>query len=161
MRTFIINWYGAYSFEEIEQDKDFGNGIYLITGKRKHQRNSEIQYCGITEDSFYNRIKTHHKKDFVFREQKFWLGEFLYPKKINRSVLETAEKIIIYFWLPKLNQQKTVSPPEPTTVLNFWFKKDRTLRRNQLSIYRDLYDVLSWDGDFWRTGNLQVWQEQF
>ncbi|MGC2238596.1 MAG: GIY-YIG nuclease family protein [Pyrinomonadaceae bacterium] len=156
MRTFIINWYGAYTFEEIEYHPDFGNGIYLITGKQKYQRDSEIQYCGITKDSFYNRIKTHHKKDFIFKEQKFWLGKFLYPKIFDRSDLETAEKIIIYFWQPKLNERKRIAPPTPTTILNFWFKKDGTSRLNQLAIYRDLADVISWDEVNWRTGNLQV-----
>ncbi len=159
MQTFIINWYGAYAFEEISYENNFGNGIYLITGKQKHQRNSEIQYCGITEDSFYNRLKSHRKKDVVCRERKFWLGEFLYPKKIDRNVLETAEKIIIYFWQPNLNERKKVSPPEPTTILNFWFKKDNMPRLNQLAIYRNLKDVISWDGVNWRTGNLKIWQE--
>lgn len=159
MQTFIINWYGAYSFEDISDEGNFGNGIYLITGKQKRQTNSEIQYCGITENSFYNRIKFHHKKDSIFREQKFWLGEFIYPKKVDRSVLETAEKIIIYFWQPILNEKKKVSPPKPTTILNFWFKKDSTPRFNQLAIYHNLDDVISWDGKFWRTANLKVWQE--
>lgn len=156
MRTFIINWCGAYSFEELESDKEFGNGIYLITGKRKHQRTSEIQYCGITEDSFYNRFKTHHKRDVVFREQKFWLGKFAYPIETNRSVLEAAEKIIIYFWEPFLNEKKKVSPPESTTILNFWFDKNHNPRFKRLAIYEELKDVISWNGENWRTGNLKV-----
>lgn len=159
MRTFIINWRGAYTFEELESDREFGDGIYLIAGKRKYQRNSEIQYIGITEDSFYNRIKKHHKKDLVFKDTTFWLGKFEYPKKVDRNILETAEKILIYFWLPELNDKKKTALPEPTTLLNFWFKKDLTPRFNQLKIYRDLYDVISWNGEFWRTGNLNVWSE--
>jgi len=72
--------------------------------------------------------------------------------------LETAEKIIVYFWLPELNERKKVSPPEPTTILNFWFKKDGALHSNQLDVYRKLSDIISWDGENWRTGNLKVWQ---
>jgi len=159
MRTFIIQWFGPYDFEEVASAANFGNGIYLIAGKQSYQRKSEIQYCGITEDSFYNRIRTHHKRDFILRDQTFWLGQFLYPKKLNRSVLETAEKIIVYFWQPKLNERKKIAPPEPTTILNFWFKPDSSPRYNQLRIYRDLLDVLSWDGKLWRTGNLDVWSD--
>ena len=32
-RAAIINWFGPYSFEEIKEDKEWRNGIYLATGK--------------------------------------------------------------------------------------------------------------------------------
>jgi G:T-mismatch repair DNA endonuclease (very short patch repair protein) len=157
MRTFIINWYGPYTLDEVTYEAESGDGIYLITGKLKYQRNPDILYCGITEGTFYNRFKYHHKKDLVFREQRFWLGKIKYPVNFNRNDLETAEKIIIYVWEPRLNERKKVSPPTQTTLLSFWFKKDHTPRTNQLEIYRDLYDVISWNGENWRTGNLHVW----
>jgi hypothetical protein len=160
MRTFIINWYGPYTFDEVVEDRDTGNGLYLFTGRIKHQRrNAEILYCGITEDTFRNRLLKHHKKDQVYKEQFFWLGDVQYPVDFDRSDLETAEKIIIYFWDPVLNDKKKVSPPTKTTLLNFWFKKDLTPRINQLEIYRNLPDVISWDEENWRTGNLSVWSE--
>jgi hypothetical protein len=94
------------------------------------------------------------------KDQFIWLGKLQYPVNFDRSDLETAEKIIIYFWYPRLNDRKKVSPPTKTTLLNFWFKKDHTPRINQLEIYRNLFDVISWDEENWRTGNLSVWQEK-
>lgn len=157
MRTFIVHWYGPYSTESLPDQTDWGNGLYLIAGKQAYQRTSEIQYCGITEGTFQHRITHHHKVDSVVREKTFWFGEFEYPKRVNRSVLETAEKILIWFWQPDLNERKRISNPEPTTLLNFWFKPDGSYRTNQQRIYRDLSDVISWDGEKWRTGNLKVW----
>ena len=159
MVTFILNWYGPYTLDDLENEKKSGNGLYLITGKQAYERQSAIQYCGITEGSFYNRIKNHHKKEYVKKEMSFWLGIFTYPKKITRNELELAEKIIIYFWQPSLNEKKKISIPKPTTIINQWFKKDETPRYNQCDIYRDLSDVISWDGKLWRTGNLKVWNE--
>lgn len=156
MQTFIINWFGPYTFDEVTIDSELGNGIYLITGKQKYQRNTDILYCGITEGTFYNRFKRHHKKEYVYRDENFWLGNFAYPLEVSRNTLETAEKIIIYFWGPVLNDRKKVTPPKPTTLLNFWFKRNHTPRINQLEIYRDLPDVISWDETHWRTGNLKV-----
>ena len=38
MLTFILNWYGPYTSEDIENDKEYGNGVYLITGKQSYER---------------------------------------------------------------------------------------------------------------------------
>ena len=159
MRIFIINWYGAYTFQELEYVKELGNGIYLITGKQKYERIPKIQYCGITEGSFYSRIKNHHKKDSIYTDQNFWLGRFSYPKEVTRNTLETAEKMLVYSWQFSLNEKKKLSLPEPTTVLNYWFNRNHEPRFNQQKIYRDFSDVISWDGELWRLGNLKVSQE--
>lgn len=82
MLTFILNWYGPYTSEDIENDKEYGNGVYLITGKQSYERKSVIQYCGITEGSFYNRIKNHHKKEYV-KKRKELLAKRLYLSKEN------------------------------------------------------------------------------
>ena len=157
MRTIILNWFGPWNFEEVLANKESGNGLYLVTGKTRYQRGgSKIQYCGITEKSFAQRLKNHHKISQINRDLKFWLAQIEYPIQFNRAVLETAEKIIIYAWQYELNEKKKYTPPQPTTILNFWFKKDRTPRINQLEIYRKFSDVLSWDGSYWRTGNLKV-----
>lgn len=157
--TIIIKWQGPYNYSEIEALKDKGNGLYLASGKVKYQReDSFIQYCGITEGSFFNRLKKHHKIWEINREQEFWLGELLVPNA-TRHFLEMAEKLIIYFWQPNLNNRKKVLLPKSTTVINYWFKKDGSPRKNQMNIYRELPDVLSWDGEHWRTGNLSVYED--
>lgn len=156
MRTVILNWSGPYTFEEVLWGTDLSNGLYLMTGKRAYERISTIQYCGITERRFAQRIKEHHKIDEIKRDRRFWLAQIEYPQTFDREVLEMTEKIIVWTWQLPLNEKKKYTPPQPTTILNFWFKRDRTPRINQLEIYRNFSDVLSWDRNYWRTGNLKV-----
>ena len=157
--TIIINWKGPFTYDEIQENPEMGNGLYLAAGKQKYERENSIQYCGITEGSFARRFKDHHKIPQITREQEFWLGEVSVPEKATRHYLEIAETLIIYFWQPALNERKKYTPPKPTTVISYWLKKDGTPRRKQMSIYKDLDDVLSWDGEYWRTGNLSVYED--
>ena len=157
--TIIIHWKGPYTLDEIEEVGG-GKGLYLLTGKRKYNRENKIQYCGITASSYKKRFRDHHKLKRINRDLKIWLGEIVYPERGTRKVLEEAERIIIYFWQPALNERKKVSLPNPTSVISHWFKRDGSPRINQLSIYKDLHDVLCWDGDYWRSGNLAVWRKE-
>jgi hypothetical protein len=160
MKTIILKWYGPYTDETLERDNEFGNGIYLITGKLRYEREACIQYCGITENAFHNRLNNrHHRRNEITRDREYWLSEIIYPISINRNLLDISEKIIVYFWQPPLNERKKISIPEPTTIINHWFNAKGEPRINQRGIYRDLYDVISWDGEYWRTGNLNVWYE--
>ena len=154
------NWLGPYTFEEAEENS-FSNGLYLCSGILKNKRIEEIQYCGITKNTLKERFKLHKKLPLVKRGLKIWFGKVIYPNNHNRDHLEIAEKIIIYFWQPTLNEKKKFSLPKPTTLISHWFKKDGTPRINQLSIYKDLHDVLSWDGEHWRSGNLEVYKDEW
>lgn len=156
--TIQVEWAGPYSLDEADET-DFGNGLYLFSGKQKHERNVQIQYCGITENSFKSRFSNHHKLPYINRDLGIWLGGISYPNNFSRAHMEIAEKIIVYFWQPSLNEKKKYSPPTPTTLISHWFKKDGAPRVNQLAIYKDLHDVLSWDGLHWRTGNLAVYTD--
>ncbi|OCH43724.1 hypothetical protein [Aliivibrio fischeri] len=157
--TIIVEWYGPYTYDDIYDNPEWNNGLYLATGKRKHEREASIQYCGITEGSFINRFKNHHKIPEITREQEFWLGEVAYPSEVSRHYLEMAESMIVYFWQPTLNDRKKLSIPRPITLINKWYKKDCSPRYRQHTLCKDLADVLSWDGYLWRSGNLQVWEE--
>mgnify|MGYP001305610905 CR=1 FL=1 len=157
MKTIILNWYGPYNDETLKTEPDFGYGLYLIAGMKKGQKYDRIQYCGITEREYCKRFYQHAKKEIVTRNREYWLSEVVYPSRIKRDALEIAEKIIIFFWEPPLNDRKKIRPPEPTTIINMWFKRDGRPRINQKAIYADLPDVISWDGDKWRTGNLDVY----
>ena len=156
--TIRVHWRGPYRLEDV-CESDSGNGLYLLTGKQRYERNEQIQYCGITEGLYKNRLKQHHKIFEITRELGVWLGEVVYPQEHTRTHLEIAESIIVYFWQPNLNERKRIYPPRPTALISHWFKKDGTPRYNQVSIYADLHDVLCWDGELWRSGNLKVWQE--
>jgi hypothetical protein len=155
--TIILNWEGPFTLDEVLENKQRSNGLYIITGKGKYERCIDIQYCGITEGSFYNRLKNHHKASLVTREQEIWLAKVEYPVEVTRTFLEKAESIIVYFWQPNLNDRKKVYPPTPITLVNKWYKKDGSPRLRQHSMMKDLADVLCWDGEYWRSGNLSVY----
>lgn len=155
--TVIVNWRDPFSYDEIESNPDLGDGLYLATGKLKHKREETIQYCGITEGSFIRRFKSHHKLHNINRDKKFWIGKVQYPDEASRYYLEMAESMIIYFWQPELNEMKKISLPKPITLINNWYKKDYTPRYRQHPMCKYLADVLSWDGELWRSGNLKVW----
>ena len=155
-----VKWQGPYSVEEAE-DMEFSNGLYLFAGKQKYERVSTIQYCGITKNSLKQRFKNHQKLPFVSNDLNIWFGSIIYPNLHSRDHLEIAEKIIIYFWQPSLNEKKRYSPPKPTTLISQWFKKDGSPRINQIAIYKELHDVLSWDGEHWRSGNLEVYKDEW
>jgi len=154
-----INWYGPYMQEQVDAIED-GNGLYLLTGKRKYQRDDpKIQYFGITERPFRERLNNyHHKLSEITKELEIWLGYIEYPTEYSRAHLEMAETILVYFWQPELNERKKINIPSPITIVSHWFKPDGNARINQRSIYRDLPDVISWDGYHWRTGNLNVYE---
>jgi len=69
--TIIVNWKGPFTYDEIQENPEMGNGLYLAAGKQKYERESLIQYCGITEGSFARRFKDHHKIPQITREQEF------------------------------------------------------------------------------------------
>ncbi len=160
--TIIVQWRGPYTYEQLEANLELGqgSGLYLISGKVKYQKtDAEIKYCGITERGFLKRFNDeNHKLWDIKREQQIWLGTILTPEP-TRTYLERAEALIIYFWQPELNTRKKVTPPRPTTVINYWLKEDGTPRYRQHSLTKELSDVLSWDGTYWRTGNLSVYED--
>jgi hypothetical protein len=158
-KTIIVDWYGAYSPEHVEENKDWENGLYLASGYLKHKQSEDVHYCGITEGSFSARHAKHHKLSEITRNRKIWIGEIAYPNRPKRDILELAESVIIYFWQPELNTRKTVNPPSPVTLINRWHKPDETPRLRQHPMCKDIEDVISWDGELWRTGNLTVWED--
>lgn len=154
-----IHWHGPYTIDNVKDSKPY-SGIYLFAGKRKYQREAEIQYCGITENAFYRRFADHHKINLVTRECEIWLGEAVYPEQLSREHLEAAEALIIYFWQPELNDKKRANPPtNAITVISHWLKRDGKPRMKQKAIYKNLDDVLCWDGKYWRTGNLDIYTD--
>ncbi|MCD9486632.1 hypothetical protein [Photobacterium iliopiscarium] len=160
MNTIIIDWRGPYLYDDLFDIRDKEYGLYLATGKLPYQREALIQYCGITTRSFYTRLKEHHKVHKITQKQEFWLGNIVYPSNISKQDLEQAESLIIYFWQPELNERGRISVPKPITLMNKWFKKNGEPRYRQHTLLKDLDDLLSWDGELWRSGNLTVWHDE-
>ncbi len=82
--TIIVNWRGPFLYSEIEENPEWSYGLYLATGRLKHGREATIQYCGITEGSFIDRFRNHHKVHKINREQEFWIGTVSYPNEVTR-----------------------------------------------------------------------------
>ncbi|WP_457630818.1 hypothetical protein [Oceanithermus sp.] len=158
MKVLMLNWYGPYTDDELYDLGNWGKGLYLITGKQRKQRYSRIQYCGYTTQSYVSRLSRHHKAPQVTRDRRYWLSEAAFPKRVTAELLRRAERMVIYFWEPSLNERGIYTPPEPTTLISRWFRKDGTPRYRQMSIYKNLSDVISWDGSHWRVGNLTVFE---
>lgn len=155
MRTIVIGWQGPYTLESV-YESDLGNGLYFISGRMKYERRDQIQYFGITERTYRERLRDrHHAVERVTKNRQVWLGQVEYPSRFTRGHLELAEACLIYFWgSSKLNRKKLAKPPKPVCLIARWLKPDGEVRLKRRHIYRDLLDVLWWDGEYWRTGNL-------
>ena len=118
----LIHWYGPFELSEvIESDWGKESGLYLFTGKQKDETESQIQYCGISEQSYASRFKTHH-----------------------------------YLQAP-LNEKNRILKPRPMTVINYWFTKDKELRRKNVHVAQQgMHSVISWDGENWHLGDLKI-----
>ncbi len=137
-----------------------GYGLYLLAGRRKKKKANDIHYCGKTVQPFRTRLKNHHKVYKIKKDLEIWLGKIVFPDKPSDKDLKIAERILVYFWQPKLNEKLRYDPPpQPTNLISHWFTADGTPRRRQRAIYKDLHDVLCWDGELWRTGNLSVYED--
>jgi hypothetical protein len=159
MTSVIIKWTVGNSYEQVCESEE-GNGIYLFTGKTKGQRDDRIQYCGITEKKFCDRINEKHHKLSLIREDtlSIWLGEILYPNKFKRVLLENAESLFVSYWQPPLNdRKKTYFPREPICFISQWFKQDGEPYFRRPTLIANLPDILWWDTERWRTGKLTVW----
>jgi hypothetical protein len=154
--TIVIGWQGLYTLERI-YGSELGNGLYFVSGLTKHKKKNEIRYFGITERLYRERLKDRrHAVELVTRKRQIWLGQIEYPASFDRDHLELAEGCLIYYWgVSELNKKKLAKPPKPVCLISRWLKPNGEVRMNRRYIYRDLPDVLWWDGQYWRTGNLK------
>lgn len=162
LTTAIVRWTGGFSHEQI-CNSDKRNGIYLLTGKTRYEREKQIQYCGITEDYFCNRINDkHHKLEQIRQDTlSIWLGEIIYPQNFERNLLELAEHCFVSFWQPPLNERKTIYyPRDSICFISQWFNRKNQAFMRRPGILKSLPDVLWWDEKRWRTGKLSVWYEE-
>jgi hypothetical protein len=155
LKTIAIGWWGPYTPEDV-RFSDLDNGLYFLGGRRKYERQDQIQYFGITEGPYRKRLNQwHHAMGQITKNQAVCLGQIEYPRRFARRHLELAKGCLIYFWGPNLNRKKLVTPPEPVCLISRWLRPDGEPRKNRLAIYRELPDVVWWDSEYWRTGNLK------
>jgi len=154
-QTIVIEWCGPVAEEIVSEWGD--GGLYMFTGRQKFHRADQLQYIGITERYFKDRFAAHHKLDLITRDRRCWLGKIIHPSRLSREWLERAEDILIYFADPALNKRKKVRVPYPTAVISHWFNQHGEPRYNRSGVFKNFPDVISWDGEKWREGNLRVW----
>ncbi len=160
MRTVIVRWTGAYSYEQVINSNK-SKGFYLLIGKRKYEREEGILYCGITEGKFCNRIShRHHKLSYIRRNTlSIWIGEVFYPTTFDRYLLELGEHCFVSFWQPPLNDRKTIYYPQDSICfISHWYRKNGQPFLRRPSIVKNLPDTLWWDKRLWRTGKLKIWE---
>lgn len=158
LRTIVIRWEGPLSLEDVA-GSDLENGLYFFAGKKKYERRDQIQYFGITKNLYRNRINDRHHALWKIRSDtvSVWLGHIEYPEDFEYDVLRLAERCLIYFWQPELNEKGKARPSKPVCIVSRWTKPGGKVRKQRLEIYRDLPDVLWWDDDeYWRYGNLRM-----
>ena len=161
--SIIINWSGTYKFDQaIELEKQ---GLYLAFGRNKFgaaPAEKKLLYCGISERNIGSRIKEHSNDGYNHNSNEWWIGRQIYPRKRNRSWLELAEWIIVYFTGTHHNKKKTQYPPSQETYLtNEWFFPDTiTRRKRNLGVMHWISDVLCWPPGkrLVKEGNLIVWE---
>ncbi|GAB3825795.1 hypothetical protein GCM10028821_07170 [Hymenobacter jeollabukensis] len=161
--TIIIEWEGPYSLEELKRVEK-GNGLYLLTGREdgKRGREDELQYCGITEKQFCERVKhSHHKVKLIRKDSlQIWIGCLIYPHECVRQHLEDAERAFVSFWDIQMNdKKKRYYPDSPICIVTRWFRPNGEPYQRfpaSLQFIKQLDDVLWWDTDDWRVGNLRI-----
>jgi hypothetical protein len=98
MRTIVIGWWGPSTPEDVRLS-DLENGLYFLGGRRKYERQDQIQYFGIMGGPYRRRLnRWHHAMSQITKNSTVWLGQIEYPRRFNRKHLELAEGCLIYFW---------------------------------------------------------------
>lgn len=149
MRAYVINWYGPYSYENLNQNKH-KNVLYLIAGKLK--RDGLIYtYCGITNGTAFKRINNLSHKSWSLKSNvEYWVGVVERKNKPSRSLLETLENVIINFWKPELNERKVwLRPKNRIVIINQWLNTSGEIRINKNHIIQDLNDFIFYNGRDW------------
>lgn len=145
----IVDWFGPY-FSVTDackgaQQAEFGEMLYMASGKRAYQRKAELQYVGITKNA-NSRLGNHRKLPEITGDLCIWWGEVASHavagrKRKRQSVkhsemLTAAEHTLAYFLALPLNERLRRSPPGRSVVLvNHWFttQEDRRYRRPPVS----------------------------
>lgn len=149
----VVDWYGPYSLEAARTAAfhHYDDGIYCAIGKRKYERESHMQYCGLASNLRARLSGAHHRLPLITRDIEVWLGDVVSPRtpgrkiKITDRMLDLAEWAHAYFLQLPLNDRKKTAPPDrPITVYNRWWHTDfeTPYRRRPHNEWPDVIDFL-------------------
>lgn len=152
-KTYVIEWQGPFSLDEINEIKDKRNSgsLYLVSGLQRYQHGqSVVQYIGISKRGAAIRFKDQgHKSELVSRECQFWLGHITNTSEKNKDNRELAEYALVYTCQPSLNKmKKSTRPHEPVVVINRWLNEAGEYRQRRVwPVQKDVPDIILFDGD--------------
>ena len=153
-KTYVIEWQGPFSLDEINEIKDKRNSgsLYLVSGLQRYQHGqSVVQYIGISKRGAAIRFKDkEHKSELVSRERQYWLGHIINVSEKNKDNRELAEYVLVYTCQPPLNEKKIVNrPSQPAIVINRWLNKAGVAYRKYRvwPVQKVVPDVILYDGE--------------
>ncbi len=138
----VVDWSGPFRTIKAAKEaaKEFGEVLYFATGKRAYQRETDLQYVGISVDGS-SRFNSYHKNlPLIKKSMGIWIGEVVshavagrraakHPVK-HSVVVELAEWGLAYFLELHLNDRKrSNAPPQSFVLVNRWFRTDFETRR--------------------------------
>lgn len=162
MDVFILNWFGPFTSREEIYDYDLLKyGIYAFFGTKKYVKNDNIilQYIGMTEKYFYDRLYDHHIVEKLKGNILYW---FAIIKNKRVYELKDIEHCFIRFCNPNLNEKCVKALPEYKMVfISEFYKKsaieycnkkcdiDEDEKYNNLPHYmKFIPQFMMWDGNF-------------
>lgn len=166
-KTYVIEWQGPFSLDEINEIKDKKNSgsLYLVSGLQRYQRgDSVVQYIGISKRGAAIRFKDkEHKSELVPRERQYWLGHITNAPEKKESNLRLVEHALLYTCKPPLNVQNVDRQPHfPVLVVNRWLNKSGDIYRQRRiwPVQKDVPDIIMFDGtDAWTCDKL-IWRPE-
>lgn len=166
-KTYVIEWQGPFTLDEINEIKDKKNSgsLYLVSGLQRYQHgDSVVQYIGISKRGAVIRFKDkEHKSGLVPRERQYWLGHITNAPEKNEKHRRLVEHALLYTCKPPLNVQNLYRQPhEPVIVVNRWLNKaGDTFRQHQRwPVQKDVPDVILFAYDEVWTGSMLKWRPE-
>lgn len=158
----VVSWTGPYTLEEAKVQSRKVQGLYMVWGKAANAPRAapnRLQYVGISDAKagIVTRINSHaaDHKPFCQPGNKWWIGVVVAPQEIDennrRAPLDAAEWMLVPFFQPLANQQKTKSEPRYRSYLiNQWYRPEAPhLRYEKLTfpIMKHIPAVVAWSPD--------------
>lgn len=158
----IADWSGPFASVSVARDaaiaNDLGEVLYLATGRRAYQRQTTMQYVGISNDLNARFNDPNHPiNQRITGRCGIWIGEIVSHGVAGRRgakhpvqhtvAVDRAEWALAYFLALTLNERKRHKPPPESLVLvNRWFAPDLKTRRIQRG-HPDWPDFIEYDHD--------------